>query len=302
VHDHVAVEVARRASSHVVVAFDGSIPRPYKGRPWWRRGTKPGRHHGFFLERCVPGEPQVVAIIPVRMGSTRLPGKPLADVAGVPMVWRVVERARRATGISRVVVATDDDGIATVVRERGGDVAMTGAHATGTDRVAAVAATLDDAHVIVNVQGDLPLLDPDALAACVAPFRANAALAMASLMTPIRDEEEWRSPHVVKVVTDLDGFALYFSRSPLPFWRGARAPRAPLGQRHIGLYAYRRATLLALAAAPRSPLEEAEELEQLRALQRGVRIKMVHVDSASPEVDTADDLERVRRLAAREDG
>jgi 3-deoxy-manno-octulosonate cytidylyltransferase (CMP-KDO synthetase) len=118
---------------------------------------------------------------------------------------------------------------------------------------------------------------------------------MASLMTPILDEAEWTSPHVVKVVTGSDGFALYFSRSPLPYWRGRR-DAAAYGWRHIGLYAWRRATLLALAAAPRSPLERAEELEQLRALERGVRIRMVEVDSASPEVDTADDLERVRRL------
>ena len=242
---------------------------------------------------------ETIAIIPARLDSTRLPRKALADIAGVPMVCRVAERARRARGVTRTLVATDDAAIARVVRDHGGEVVMTGAHATGTDRVAAVAATLS-ADVVVNVQGDLPLLDPAALAACIAPFHGDPTLEMASLMTPIHDEAEWRSPHVVKVVTDADDFALYFSRSPLPYWRGARA--GAFGQRHIGLYAYRRATLLALAAAPRSVLEQAEELEQLRALERGVRIKMVHVDSASPEVDTADDLERVRRLAARGDG
>ncbi len=244
-------------------------------------------------------DPEVIAIIPARLDSTRLPGKALAEIAGVPMVCRVVEQARQARGVTRTLVATDDETIARVVREHGGEVVMTGRHATGTDRIAAVAATLT-ADVVVNVQSDLPLLDPAALAACVAPFRDDPALEMASLMTPIRDEAEWRSPHVVKVVTGRDGFALYFSRSPLPYWRGAR--EGAFGQRHIGLYAYRRTTLLALAAAPRSPLERAEELEQLRALERGVRIKMVHVDSAGPEVDTADDLERVRRLAARGDG
>jgi len=174
---------------------------------------------------------------------------------------------------------------------------MTGAHPTGTDRVAAIAADLD-ADVIVDVQGDWPCVDPDALAACVAAF-ADPAVEMASLMIPLRDEEEWRSPHVVKVVTDADYFALYFSRSPIPFWRGARVGAA-LGYRHLGLYAWRRATLLALAAAPRSRLECAEELEQLRALERGIRIKMVFVDSAGPEVDTAEDLERVRHLVEGE--
>ena len=171
---------------------------------------------------------------------------------------------------------------------------MTVAHATGTDRLAAVAATLD-AEVIVNVQGDLPLLYPAALTACVAALNLDPRLEMASLMTPIRDHAEWRSPHVVKVVTSEDGFALYFSRSPLPYWR-ATPDGAVLGRRHIGLYTYRRETLLALAAAPRTGLERAEELEQLRALERGVRIKMIEVDSATPEVDTAEDLERVRRL------
>ncbi len=238
--------------------------------------------------------PHTVAIIPARYDSTRLPGKALASIRGMPMIQHVYERARQARGVDRTLVATDDARIAAAVRGFGGDVVVTGAHATGTDRVAAVAAGLD-ADVILDVQGDLPLIEPDALAACVAPFAADPAIAMTSMMTPLRDEHEWRSPHVVKVVTDADGFALYFSRSPLPYWRGAR-DGAPLGHRHLGLYAWRRATLLALAAAPRSALERAEELEQLRALERGVRIKMVLVDSAGPEVDTAEDLERVRHL------
>jgi len=238
--------------------------------------------------------PDVVAIIPARYASTRLPGKALAPIAGMPMIRHVYERARRAAGIARTLVATDDHRIADAVRAFGGDVVMTGAHATGTDRLAEVAAGLDAA-IVVNVQGDLPLLDPGAVSACVAAFRDAPELAMASLMTPIREPSEHANPNVVKVVTGADGYALYFSRSPLPYWRGDRGAR-PLGHRHIGLYAYRRATLLALAAAPRSPLERAEELEQLRALEGGVRIRMVEVDSAPPEVDTAEDLERVRRL------
>jgi 3-deoxy-manno-octulosonate cytidylyltransferase (CMP-KDO synthetase) len=217
---------------------------------------------------------KVVAIIPARYASTRLPGKPLALIAGAPMIRHVYERACRAAGVARTLVATDDERIAAAVRDFGGDLVMTGAHATGTDRLAEVARGLD-ADIVVNVQGDLPLLDPAALSACVAVFG------------------------VVKVVTGADGCALYFSRSPVPFWRGDRRG-APFGHRHIGLYAYRREALLTLAGAPRSALECAEELEQLRALERGMRIRMVEVDSAPPEVDTAEDLERVRCLVEGE--
>jgi 3-deoxy-manno-octulosonate cytidylyltransferase (CMP-KDO synthetase) len=241
----------------------------------------------------------VVAIIPARYASTRLPGKALASIAGQPMIRHVYERTRRAPGIARTLIATDDERIADAVRAFGGDLVMTGTHATGTDRLAEVAAGLDAA-VIVNVQGDLPLLDPAALAACVAPFAREPGLEMASLMTPIRDAAEFANPNVVKVVTGADGCALYFSRSPVPFWRGVRDAAAPFGRRHIGLYAYRRDVLLALARAPRSALECAEELEQLRALERGVRIRMIEVDSAPPEVDTAEDLERVRCLVEGE--
>jgi 3-deoxy-manno-octulosonate cytidylyltransferase (CMP-KDO synthetase) len=237
---------------------------------------------------------EVVAIIPARYASTRLPGKPLALIAGKPMIQHVYERAARAPGIARTLVATDDARIAAAVRAFGGDLVVTGEHATGTDRLAEVAHGLLDTAIVVNVQGDLPLIDPAVLARSVDAFR-DPDVQMASLMTPIRDEAEFHNPNVVKVVTGDDGCALYFSRSPLPFWRGPRGEQ-PFGRRHIGLYAYRRETLLALAAAPRGALECAEELEQLRALARGVRIRMIEVDSAPPEVDTPDDLERVRRL------
>lgn len=270
---------------------------PYNEAPWSRIGITDAAAAVFFVsgERAVVSttRPRIVAVIPARYDSTRLPGKALAPIAGRPMIQHVYERACRARGVDRTVVATDDARIADAVRAFGGDVVVTGAFATGTDRVAAVAAELD-ADVVLDVQGDLPLVDPETLAACVAPF-VDPDVAMTSLMTPLRDAHEWGSPHVVKVVTDAAGYALYFSRSPLPYWRGAR-DGAPLGHRHLGLYAWRRATLLTLAAAPRSPLERAEELEQLRALERGIRIKMVLVDSAGPEVDTAEDLERVRHL------
>jgi len=253
-----------------------------------------GRVHGCFAGSSYPNMAEVVAIIPARYASTRLPGKPLALIAGVPMIRHVYERTCRAAGVARTLVATDDERIAAAVREFGGELIMTGTHATGTDRLAEVARGLD-AEIVVNVQGDLPLLDPAALTACVAVLRGQPQLEMTSLMTPIRDEAEFRNPNVVKVVTGADRCALYFSRSPLPFWRGGR-DGVPFGHRHIGLYAYRRGALLTLAAAPRSALECAEELEQLRALERGMRIRMVEVDSAPPEVDTAEDLERVRCL------
>jgi 3-deoxy-manno-octulosonate cytidylyltransferase (CMP-KDO synthetase) len=236
----------------------------------------------------------VVAIIPARYASTRLPGKPLALIGGKPMIQHVYERACRATGVGRTLVATDDERIVAAVRAFGGDCVVTGEHATGTDRLAEVVRGLA-ADVVVNVQGDLPLLDPDIVAGCVGALAARADAAMASVMTPIRDETEMRNPNVVKVVTADDGGALYFSRSPVPFWRGERGV-APFGRRHIGLYAYRRDVLLMLASAPRAALECAEELEQLRALARGLRIQMIEVDSAPPEVDTAEDLERVRCL------
>ncbi|MBI1815344.1 MAG: 3-deoxy-manno-octulosonate cytidylyltransferase [Deltaproteobacteria bacterium] len=239
---------------------------------------------------------RVVAIIPARYESTRLPGKPLADIHGQPMIQRVYERAQRAAGVDRVLVATDDARIRDAVAHFGGEVVMTSAaHRTGTDRIAEVVANLD-ADIVVNVQGDLPLLDPTMVAAAVAPLRAESGLPMATIKTAIRGDEELRNPNVVKVVTDRDGFALYFSRSPLPYWRDGAAPADVLAHKHIGLYVYRRDFLLTFARLAPTPLEQAEQLEQLRALEWGFRIKVVEVAAASIEVDTARDLERARAL------
>src|SRR5262249_30568757 len=149
--------------------------------------------------------PRTVAVIPARYDSTRLPGKALASIGGAPMIQHVCERAQRARNVDRVLVATDDERIAAAVRGFRGDGVLPGRHATGTDRVAAVIADLD-AEVVLDVQGDMPLVDPEALAACVAPFAVEPAVSMTSLMTPLRSEDEWRSPHVVKVVTDDQGF------------------------------------------------------------------------------------------------
>jgi 3-deoxy-manno-octulosonate cytidylyltransferase (CMP-KDO synthetase) len=241
--------------------------------------------------------PATVAIIPARYGSTRLPGKALADIAGRPMVWHVAERARRARGIARVIVATDDVRIRDAVAGSGVEVALTSPdHPSGTDRLAEVARGLD-AGVLINVQGDLPLLDPLMIEALAARMAADPALPMATIAAPLLDEVEWRSPHVVKVVADTGGRALYFSRSPVPFDRdAARAPDEPFGWRHVGMYAYRRDVLLRLAALPPSPLERRERLEQLRALEHGIVIGVVawRGDATLIEVDTPADLVRAR--------
>jgi len=241
---------------------------------------------------------EAVAIIPARYQSTRLPGKPLALLGGRPMICHVAERAGRARGVARCIVATDDVRIRDAVAGSGAEVVMTRAdHPSGTDRLAEVAAGLD-APVLINVQGDLPLLDPAMVERLAARMAAEPALPMATLASPIHDEAEWRSPHVVKVVVGADGRALYFSRSPIPHDRdGDRPADQPLGWRHIGMYAYRRDVLLRLAALPPSPLERRERLEQLRALEHGIAIGVETWTGAGAviEVDTPEDLARAER-------
>lgn len=241
---------------------------------------------------------ETVAIIPARLRSTRLPGKALALIGDRPMVCHVAERTSLARGLSRVLVATDDETIRDAVTAWGGEVVMTRAdHPSGTDRLAEVAAGLT-AGVVLNVQGDLPLLDPSMVELLAARMADDPALPMATLASPIHDEAEFRSPHVVKVVAGQDGRALYFSRSPIPHDRdGTRAPEDKLGWRHIGMYAYRRDVLLRLASLAPTPLEERERLEQLRALEHGIAIGVVAWHGAEPliEVDTPEDLERARR-------
>jgi len=238
---------------------------------------------------------RVVAMIPARYESTRLPGKPLALIRGKPMIQHVYERARAVDLVDCVVVATDDARIAAAVRDLGGEVVMTSAeHQSGTDRIAEAACDLD-ADVVVNVQGDLPFLESDMVRAAVALVRDDSALPMATVKAPIRDTREMANANVVKVVTDREGYALYFSRSPLPHWRGAAD--GVLGYRHIGLYAYRRDFLLRFARLAPTPLERAEKLEQLRALEWGFRIKVAETSCGGVEVDTPQDLERARALA-----
>jgi 3-deoxy-manno-octulosonate cytidylyltransferase (CMP-KDO synthetase) len=236
---------------------------------------------------------RIVAVIPARYASTRLPGKPLADIAGRPMIEHVYRRAADARGVDGVVVATDDERIARAVERFGGIVRMTApTHRTGTDRIAEIAPDLD-CEILINVQGDLPLIEPGKIEEVVAPLVADPTLHMSTLRKAITDAADYSTPHVVKVVVDRNGDALYFSRSPIPFVRGSGT-----SYKHIGLYAYRRSFVQVFAGLPQTPLEIAESLEQLRALEHGYRIRVAETWFESIEVDTPEDLERVRRHMA----
>lgn len=243
----------------------------------------------------------VVAIIPARYASTRLPGKPLLEIAGRPMILHVVDRAREVSFIHRVIVATDDERVLRAVRDAGAEAIMTASdHASGTDRLAEVAAQLD-AEIIVNVQGDEPLIDPALIRAVASVLGTNADAAMATAAHPIVDAAEFFNPNVVKVVCDANGFAHYFSRAPIPYARDAFAQKKDAlpahfpALRHIGLYAYRAGFLKRYASLPPAPAEQLESLEQLRALHHGYRIAVtVWPGALAPGVDTLEDLEKVR--------
>ena len=243
----------------------------------------------------------VTAIIPARYASTRFPGKPLVDILGQPMIQRVYAQVVKARTVNRVIVPTDDERIAAAVRAFGGQVQLTRAdHATGTDRLAEVAATLDT-ELVVNVQGDEPLIDPEHIDRAVAPLLADAALPMSTLAAPIETREDLLNPNVVKVVVTPQGRALYFSRAPIPWPRDEMAslPEDLRGRgfwRHIGLYVYRKPFLLEYASWPAAVLETVEKLEQLRVLERGLPIGVVTVACPAPGVDTPEDLQKVIRL------
>lgn len=247
---------------------------------------------------------RVTAIIPARYASTRFPGKPLVDILGKPMIQWVCERTARAVHINRVIVATDDERIAAAVRGFGGEVEMTRAdHPTGTDRLAEVAARIET-DLVVNVQGDEPLIDPKMIEQAVAPLRKNPGIPMGTLKCPLVSPEEFRNPNVVKVVTDRQGFALYFSRAPIPHPRDLasklEANFADLNCfKHVGLYVYRKDFLLTYPKLAVTPLENLEKLEQLRALEHGFRIRVVETALTSQGVDTPEDLERVLELLRR---
>jgi 3-deoxy-manno-octulosonate cytidylyltransferase (CMP-KDO synthetase) len=233
-----------------------------------------------------------VGAIPARYGSTRLPGKPLLPIAGRPMIEHVYTRVARARGLDRVVVLTDDERIARAVEGFGGEVEMTPDDcASGTDRIA-WAARRWDARAVINIQGDEPLIDPEEISRIAEHLAAHPEDPVVTLATPAAPEE-MGNPNAVKVVLALDGAALYFSRSAVPYPRNAGG-FAPL--KHLGIYGYQREALLRLAALPPSPLERSESLEQLRALENGMGIRVLIVERASIGVDTAEDLERVERI------
>jgi 3-deoxy-manno-octulosonate cytidylyltransferase (CMP-KDO synthetase) len=242
-----------------------------------------------------------VAVIPARWASTRFPGKPLALLGGKPMVQHVWERCRQSAAFSRIIVATEDARILDAVQGFGGEGVMTSpACATGTDRVAEVARALPDAAVLVNVQGDEPLVSPGALAELAELFDegGDGAVQMATLVRPLREEERG-NPNVVKAVLAQNGDALYFSRADLPHLREGGTPAARFA--HLGLYGYRRDTLLRLAGLPPTPLEESEKLEQLRALEHGLKIRCrITAFESAGGVDSPGDLLRAEALLARD--
>ena len=239
----------------------------------------------------------VLVVIPARYGSTRFPGKPLAALLGKPMIQHVYEGAAQARGVDEVVIATDDERILVAVKRFGAKAVMTNPDATsGTDRVAEVARGRD-ASIVINVQGDEPLIQAEMLTPLVEFLTRHPAVPMASLMTKLTRAEDVTNPNVVKVVTDCDGFALYFSRASIPFNRSHPGPQPP-GHvfKHLGIYGYQRRFLLQFPHLEPTPLEQREQLEQLRALEHGYRIKLFETVHDTIGVDTPEDLKRVEHM------
>ena len=249
---------------------------------------------------------KVAGIIPARYASRRFPGKPLADIGGRTMVERVYRQAAKSKVLERVVVATDDERILREVKRFGGEVSFTSSrHRSGTDRVAEVASRLKMSPdgIVVNIQGDAPLLPPGMIDRLVKPLLDHAEVNMAALCSRIREPRELANPNIVKVVLDREGFALYFSRLPIPYLRDKTSGSqlsafsfqlSALNYKHLGPYAYRKSFLLKLAGMAPTPLEKAEKLEQLRVLENGYRIKMVKTNYDCIEVDVPADLKKVR--------
>jgi 3-deoxy-manno-octulosonate cytidylyltransferase (CMP-KDO synthetase) len=248
---------------------------------------------------------KILAVIPARYGSTRFEGKPLADILGKPMIQYVYEGVRKSKLIDEVIVATDDQRIFEAVKTFGGKALMTSpSHFTGTDRVSEVARKLKS-EIIVNVQGDEPLIEGGIIDKAIRPLLTDDNLQMSTLMTRIEEVRDWLNPHIVKVVVDQKNFALYFSRSPIPFPRDLQIGRLesnpfgtnrPLPKRvfkHIGVYVFRRKFLLHFTGIKPTPLEKLEKLEQLRALENGYRIKVTPVNYQPLSVDTPEDLQKV---------
>jgi len=244
----------------------------------------------------------VLAIIPARFGSSRLPGKPLASIAGKPMIQHVVERVRRAQLVKSILVATDDERIKRAVEGFGGQAILTRPdHRTGTDRVAEVAAHVD-AGIYVNIQGDEPLIDPATVDAVVSAMLEDVSVQIAAPCAAITQPNEIMDPNIVKVARDFDGNSLYFSRAPIPWVRDTKTTVAARHWKHIGLYAFRRDTLLEFPTLPPGELEHIEQLEQLRWLENGFRIRTVETDYDAVSVDVPADIERVEKLLREQRG
>ncbi len=240
---------------------------------------------------------KISAVIPARYASSRFPGKPLAAINGRPMIQHVYEKAQQCGPIDRVVVATDDERIIRAVEAFGGHAVMTdGGHQTGTDRIAEAARNID-ADILVNVQGDEPLVPPAAIADAVQPLIEDSSIPLGTLKTAILDTDDVHNPHIVKVVTDDKGFALYFSRSAIP-WCNPHQGSPMRRYRHIGIYAFQRDFLYAFTALERSSLEILEQLEQLRALEHGWPIRVVETSYYPVGVDVPEDIQRVEKILA----
>jgi 3-deoxy-manno-octulosonate cytidylyltransferase (CMP-KDO synthetase) len=238
---------------------------------------------------------KAVGIIPARWGSTRFPGKALHSIAGKPLLQHVWERCTRAQKLDQIIIATDDFRIAEAAFDWGAEVAMTSAkHTSGTDRIAEVATKLQQFAHIINIQGDEPLTDPKLIDRLVRALQRDRKLEMITAAHPFADAREAESPHQVKVVLNQKGHALYFSRTAIPFSRDRSA--ATKYFRHQGIYGYTRNLLLQFVRWKTSPLERAEALEQLRALENGVKIQVVMTGSGSPGVDTPEDARTIERL------
>ena len=239
---------------------------------------------------------KVVVVIPARYGSTRLPGKPLVSLNGQPMIQRVYERAKSARRVDRVIVATDDDRIVKAVTSFGGEARMTRPdHRTGTERVAEVAAHVEG-EVFVNVQGDEPLLDPVAVDTAVSALLEEPQAAVATVATPIKVPGDIMDPNVVKVVLDFDDNALYFSRAPIPWVRDTGSAIQVRHLKHLGLYVFQREALLEYPTLPQGELERIEQLEQLRWLENGSKIRVAEVEHDAISVDVPEDVPRVEKL------
>jgi 3-deoxy-manno-octulosonate cytidylyltransferase (CMP-KDO synthetase) len=237
---------------------------------------------------------KILCVIPSRMGSTRLTRKPLRVIQGKPMVQWVYENAKKCTFIDEVVVATDHEEIASVIKECGGQAIMTPENIeTGSDRVAMVAREYSDMDVVINLQGDEPFVRPDMLQALVSPYLNGEAPDMATLASPLNFADCYDSPDFVKVITDMQNNAIYFSRAPIPFLR--RTLPVPV-YHHIGLYAFQRDFLLHYTGLPQTPLEQAESLEQLRAIEHGYKIRVSLTNANTLEINTAEELERAQQF------